>query len=267
MTNFKRWAPPLAPAPGRWRGLRLSGGFPQGWGWGGALAPALVVLLGVVVGVLAGSRTALRRDSITACVLIPLCAAVLTSLAVAGLAALSTGSIGPGRLGETGPDPWLVGGLAALELAVGLIVGTLAGRLESVQRLRALAGHAAPSLPGERRLEDPDAETVPIIPFRGSREPRPDRDPGASMPVSAPGADTAEDTGHSAAEDTGHSAAETIELAPIDPDPEPPSDQHAEESPNGEEADSLIEAFSWENSGERKPNEELPGWRPPWRKR
>ncbi|WP_413316801.1 DUF6350 family protein [Agrococcus sp. 1P02AA] len=48
--------------------------------------------------------------------------------ALLGLAAmLSTGAIGPGRLAVTGPDAVLVAAWGALEVAVGLLIGMLAG--------------------------------------------------------------------------------------------------------------------------------------------
>lgn len=121
----------LGPLPS----LPLFGAVPQGWGTAGTLAPALVVVLGVVVGVV-GARTAgMRRLSWSAALSLPVIAGALAGLAVAGLGALATGALGPDRLAETGPAPWLFGGLAAGELAIGMLLGVAAGRLD-VARLK-----------------------------------------------------------------------------------------------------------------------------------
>lgn len=123
----------LGPLPA----LPLFGAIPNGWGWAGALAPAIVVLIGVAVGALAGGRSEMRRSTLTSCILMPIVAAALVGLTAAGLSALAAGAIGPGRLAETGPQPWLVGGLIALELAIGLVFGVLARRLDTTTQLLA----------------------------------------------------------------------------------------------------------------------------------
>lgn len=92
----------LGPLPA----FPLFGALPQGWGWAGGLAPALVVLVAVGVGALAGRRTALRHGSLATSIVIPLLAAALAGLALAGLAALAAGAIGPERLAIAGPKPW-----------------------------------------------------------------------------------------------------------------------------------------------------------------
>src|SRR5690606_14721496 len=51
--------------------------------------------------------------------------------------ALATGSVGPDRLSQVGPRPWMVGGLIAGELAVGLLLGIMAGRIDR-QRLTSM---------------------------------------------------------------------------------------------------------------------------------
>jgi hypothetical protein len=45
------------------------------------------------------------------------------------LAWWSAGAMGPGRLVEVGPDPLLVGALAAAEIGVAAALGMLAGRM------------------------------------------------------------------------------------------------------------------------------------------
>lgn len=267
----------LGPLPA----LPLFGAVPHGWGWAGGLAPALIVLVGVVVGALAGARPELRRSSLTASIAIPVAAAALAGLAVAGLSALVTGGIGPGRLAETGPQPWLVGGLVALELVIGLVPGVLARRLDAVGRLReAQAGieqRIRTAAPFDRRTDTEPAEVEP---------------PTAGYPAA----------GRSAAGESPFTA-ETVELDPLpadpvladpvpaDPVPEPtPADaaeaetrEIADENP-GEDA--LLRAFSWENGHPAEPGSaagddrgsntgsdtgsgtgDRPGWRRPWRKR
>jgi hypothetical protein len=44
------------------------------------------------------------------------------------LAWASAGAVGPGRLAQVGPNPWLVGGFAALELGAAAAVGILSAR-------------------------------------------------------------------------------------------------------------------------------------------
>ncbi|MBK0419704.1 hypothetical protein JD276_11730 [Leucobacter sp. CSA1] len=141
----------LGPLPS----LPLLGAVPQGWGEAGALAPALVVLLGVGIGLLAARRSELRRSSWPAALVTTALAAALTGLVVAGGAALAIGAVGPGRLAVTGPEPWLVGGLAAAELGGGLLLGVCAGRADRA-RLR-----AALPVPGDRRRRSTVAADLP----------------------------------------------------------------------------------------------------------
>lgn len=138
----------LGPVPA----LPLFGAIPQGWGSAGALAPALLVLIGLAVGAMFARRPVLRRASWTAALSVALAAAVIVGLACAGLGALAHGGIGPDRLAETGPHPWLFGGLVAAEIGGGLLLGVAAGRLDGA-RLRAVL----PGATAARDAED-DAE-------------------------------------------------------------------------------------------------------------
>ncbi len=122
----------LGPLPA----LPMLGAIPQGWGGWGALAPALVVLVGVGVGVLAARMPGLRRLPWAWASGLPLAAAALVGLGVAGACALAHGSVGPGRFAEVGPHPWLVGGLAAAELGAGMLLGVFATRVDR-QRIAA----------------------------------------------------------------------------------------------------------------------------------
>ena len=133
----------LGPLPA----LPLFGAIPQGWGALGALAPALVVLTGIGVAALLGQRSELRRASWPVALGVAAVAAVLTGLGVTALSALAVGSIGPDRLAETGPAPWLVGGLAAAELGAGLLLGTAAARIDAA-RVREMLPEGLPGVLG-----------------------------------------------------------------------------------------------------------------------
>ncbi|QIM18208.1 hypothetical protein G7066_05230 [Leucobacter coleopterorum] len=136
----------LGPMPA----LPMFGAIPQGWGSAGLIAPLLFVLVGVGIGVLFASRDEIRRASWVVGLILPVAAAVLVGLAVTALASFATGSIGPDRLVTVGPEPWLVGGLVALELGVGAVVG-VAARKTDYSRLRAMLpelSDASDRLPG-----------------------------------------------------------------------------------------------------------------------
>ena len=155
----------LGPLPA----LPLLGALPQGWGAAGALAPALVVLAGVLAGILGE----LRRVPAWSAVAVAVSAAVIVGLAVVGLSALASGSIGPGRLAEAGPQPWLDGGLAAAEVGAGMLCGVFARRVDHARWNAALANLPAVR-PGRgeaphRTHEEPAAphpdldETAPLV--------------------------------------------------------------------------------------------------------
>lgn len=275
VTPFETLLGPLPAFP-------LLGAVPQGWGWAGGFAPAIVVLLGVVIGVYGGARSELRRSSLGASIVVPVLAAALAGLAVAGLCALATGSVGPGRLGVTGPQPWPTGGLAALELALGLVPGVLASRLD-LERLRSASplGARTPdrpltSAPGEF---DPLGDPVPFERVRDHSDAAAGAGAAADSAATAPA--TADAVGFGAPEtNAGGDAEATVELLPLreDPSPRPRSDEPrpAEvQSVEAPPADPLLSAFAWDSAevGEGDPSEAAPsdesrrGWRPPWRKR
>ena len=129
----------LGPMPA----LPLFGAIPQGWGSAGVLAPALLVLGGLVVGVLFARRSELRRSNWPTALGLVVAASAVTALVVAGLTALATGSIGPDRLASVGPDPWPTAGLAAAELGVGALIGVLASRMDT-SRMRASVADLLP---------------------------------------------------------------------------------------------------------------------------
>lgn len=65
-----------------------------------------------------GQKPTLREFAVTAAA-----ASVLSGLVVVIVMWFATGSLGPGRLAQVGPHPWVVGGFAALEVLVGVVVG------------------------------------------------------------------------------------------------------------------------------------------------
>jgi len=121
----------LGPLPA----FPLFGAIPHDWGWAGGIAPALVVLIGACVGVYAGGRSALRHSSLAASVVVPVSAAVLCGLAFVLCATAASGSLGPGRLDTVGVAPWRTGMWVTLELAIGVVPGILASRLD-LDRMR-----------------------------------------------------------------------------------------------------------------------------------
>lgn len=138
----------LGPMPA----LPLFGAIPQGWGSAGVLAPAFLVLGGLVVGILFARRTELRRSSWPVVVALMVSASLVTGLVVAALTALATGSIGPDRLASVGPDPWLTAGLAAGELGAGALIGVLASRMDA-SRVRATVTDLLPERVTTRTAE------------------------------------------------------------------------------------------------------------------
>lgn len=157
----------LGPVPA----VPMFGAIPAGWDGAGLLAPTLVVLAAVAVGALFSRRPLLRRASWAATIAIAVAAAVGAGLVLAGAGALASGGIGPDRLTETGPAPWIFGGLAAAELCVGLVVGLAAGRVDARRVATSLPGlRGSDVLPGEDSAPgaatvlgtDAEEETVPL---------------------------------------------------------------------------------------------------------
>lgn len=248
----------LGPLPA----LPLFGAIPQGWGGAGGIAPALVVVLGVVLGALTAGRTGMRRVSSLTAALVPVCAALLVGFALALLSALASGAIGPGRLAVTGPEPWIVGGVVALELAFGMALGFFARRFD-VDRVRSSL------LSRELQLEDqlaqaaqPNAEreaasaTVQAKPASNTRKPwwvrdgDGDGDGGGDSPSAVK--DT---TARSPAQSSARVSAQPLAQAPTRPQaPERPETQSSppleHEAGDGVEApealDPLVRAFSWD---------------------
>lgn len=281
VTPFETLTGPLPSLP-------LFGAIPDAWGGLGALAPALIVLAGLAVGMLFARTSLLRAARWSVIVILPVIAAALSGLAFAGLGALARGAIGPDRLAYAGMRPWEFGGLVAVELLVGLLLGVLAGRLDTAKLQLA----AAPLL-GESRgrdavtrpeaidgvfdqeawdaqdeqetvpvmlhesLEDtgPDEqETVPVILDADTSSAYPDPEPAAEDPEPLPeGSQTVSDEPGTASERPG-TVSET---------PEPAAEDGIDE---------LTQAFSWDRLegdplGDEQPEKKPRGWRLPRRDR
>lgn len=226
----------LGPVPA----LPIFGAIPQGWGWAAALAPLLVVIVGLVIGTLAGAT--LRRASLVRAIVTPLAAAVLVGLAFTALSALASGAIGPGRMAETGPSPWLVGGLVAAELGGGMVFGILARRAD-------LGRFARWREPGETAAE------VPL-------------EPPSPQPIQ----------GQAAAPDPGAPAeAETVPIDPVSIDPVPAETVPAEtapaetvpvdpaEAPASADTETLLRAYAWDRGAAEATADPPPARRSIWR--
>jgi hypothetical protein len=116
----------LGPVPG----LPLFGAIPTGdlaFGLAGLVVP---LLAGFLAGALLRSRVeadVTLLDGLRTRILTAAGIGVVAGLQLGLLAWWSSGSLGPGRLHDVGPNPWLVGVLAAVEVAVGAAVGLVAG--------------------------------------------------------------------------------------------------------------------------------------------
>ncbi|MEV8212674.1 DUF6350 family protein [Leifsonia sp. NPDC077715] len=116
----------LGPLPG----LPLFGVIPPGGFAFGLVGVVVPLLAGFLAGALLRSRVdavAGRFDGIQDRVLVALGIGVVAGIQLGLLAWWSSGAIGPGRLHDVGPNPWLVAGLAAAEVAVGAVIGLVAG--------------------------------------------------------------------------------------------------------------------------------------------
>ena len=206
--------------------LPLFGALPADWGSLGAVAPVLVVLVTLAVGLLLTRNSELRRGSWATALTLPMIAAVVTGLAVAGLCVLGSGSLGPGRMAALGPDPWLVGAWVSAECAAGLLLGITAVRLDysrlsaaiplpepiarwSAERATTKARAAANVRPEDAETVDlsrvrddltdaSEQDTAPVIDLFASvlHEPALDTEtPADSAPDSLPEIDSRADTG------------------------------------------------------------------------
>ena len=121
---------PFGALTGPLPSLPILGAIPPGWGATAMLAPALVVIAALGLGVLSVRLTSLRSAGWVSLVVTPLLAAALSGVVIAFAMMFSVGEIGPDRLSEVGPDPWLVGGFVAGEVGLGLVLGVLGGKID-----------------------------------------------------------------------------------------------------------------------------------------
>ncbi|CAN5333170.1 hypothetical protein BH09ACT5_BH09ACT5_14030 [soil metagenome] len=116
---------PLATQLGPVPGIPLLGALPQGqlaFGFVGLLVP---VVAGFLVGAVLGPG-ARRELEVRELALVALGIGLVGGVILGILAWASGGAAGPGRLVDVGPNPWAVGGWAALELFVSSLLGLLA---------------------------------------------------------------------------------------------------------------------------------------------
>ncbi|WP_105033269.1 cell division protein PerM [Cryobacterium aureum] len=132
---------PIGTAVGTLPGLPLFGALPQGtpaYGFLGLLVPVLVGFAFAVVTRQFLDRQGVPERTTLEHVLTGLGMGVVGGALLGLLAWWAAGAMGPGRLVEVGPNPLLVGALAAAEIGVAAALGMLAGRvrLPSVRRAK-----------------------------------------------------------------------------------------------------------------------------------
>lgn len=137
----------LGPIPG----LPILGALPRGDLSFGFIALFVPILIGFLCGVVVRQRlgasrpAAVRAPSALQHVLIGLGMGLVAGVLLGLLAWWSGGAIGPHRLSDVGPNPLLVGGLAALEIGIAAAIGMLAGGVVALPRLdRAVSARSQP---------------------------------------------------------------------------------------------------------------------------
>ena len=131
---------PVGTVVGTLPGLPLFGALPQGtptYGFVGLLVPVLAGFVFAVVTRQFLDRSGVPERTTLEHVLTGLGMGVVGGGLLGLLAWWSAGAMGPGRLVEVGPNPWLVGALAAAEIGVAAALGMLAGRVRVPSVLRA----------------------------------------------------------------------------------------------------------------------------------
>lgn len=141
---------PLGTQLGLVPALPMFGALPQSSASAGLVVLLVPVVVGLVVGLASARRlvdvSGDRPGGILRLVVTGLGIAVFGATILAALAALSAGGMGPGRLGEVGPNAALIWVYAAGEIAIGACVGLLL-------RSRRLAVESPDPLPGESANE------------------------------------------------------------------------------------------------------------------
>ena len=119
---------PLGTQLGPLPGLPLFGVIPSGSVALGLVGLLVPLLAGFVAAALLRSRLgtlAVGMHELRTRILVALGIGVVAGIQLGLLAWWSSGALGPGRLHDVGPNPWLVGALAAAEVAVGAAVALL----------------------------------------------------------------------------------------------------------------------------------------------
>ncbi|NUU07078.1 DUF6350 family protein [Leifsonia sp. C5G2] len=129
---------PLGTALGPLPGLPLFGVIPPGGFAFGLVGVVVPILAGFVSGVLLRARPGAHRiEGVRSVALTALGMGAVAGIQLGLLAWWSSGALGPGRLHDVGPNPWLVGGLAAAEVAVAAAIGlAVSGRRAAGGRAR-----------------------------------------------------------------------------------------------------------------------------------
>ncbi len=209
--------------------LPLLGALPNDWGWAGALAPVLIVVLGAIIGGVAAGQAILRRSSVIATLTIPVAASALAGLVIALLGWLASGSIGPGRLEVAGVQAWVIGGAIAIELAVGMLIGIGARQVDVARMKTAVLTRVVPAASSEAR-DDLPADQYHVVPYQ------------ASGPHSSQDSEPAVPHEHEHEDD-----ADTRPIAPLEP-----FDSVNQPDP----VDPLLQAYSWETPADATPDVE-----------
>lgn len=147
---------PVGTSLGAVPGLPIFGALPQHAPVGGFLWLLVPVLIGFFAALLirrrsdkAGRPAPTLTGQLSAGGGIGLVAGLLLGLA----AWASAGAMGPGRLAEVGPNPWLVGVLAAVEIGIAACLGMIAGsrRAASASSLSSSSSASASSVTSDPR--------------------------------------------------------------------------------------------------------------------
>ncbi|WP_431245425.1 cell division protein PerM [Leifsonia xyli] len=120
---------PLGTELGPLPGLPLFGVIPHGGLAFGLVGLIVPLLAGFFAAVLLRSRVdagAAMLDDLRSRILTAVGIGVVAGVQLGLLAWWSSGALGPGRLHDVGPNPWLVGALAAAEVAVAAFIGLIA---------------------------------------------------------------------------------------------------------------------------------------------
>lgn len=239
---------PFGALTGPLPSLPLLGALPQGWGSTAVLAPALIVVLGLGIGVLGARLTRLRHDGWVTLVTVPVLAAAIAGLVVAGVSALAVGSVGPGRLSVVGPEPWTVGGLIAAELAVGLLLGVGVGRFDR-ERLKSALPQHVPNIPMPKLgsfTRDRRSARVAAGTFAENEIASNETVPIATAPVSSRPGNAEQGSGQSRRRKvTGLPLARKPVVASLSQS-DPTQDNPTQDELTDAEAEALIQAFDWD---------------------